>query len=137
MCTRQPTNEVFPDWTLPVIFKVVQPICCLDQRRSAAGRRIGETNTIWGAAIFDLLFEFRRIGSGLVVRLAIAAGYAVCTNQSVAASRNGNDKALPSRPFIKYLPQRRDVDVDVALFHGQAGPHPLQQAVLGDDFALR
>jgi hypothetical protein len=70
------------------------------------------------------------------VRLPVAARHGVRANQSVAATRDRNNKALPARPFVEYLPQRRDMDVNVALFHGSSRA-TLQQAVLGDDFAFR
>ena len=71
-----------------------------------------------------------------MARLPIAARHILQTNQSVTATRDRNDIGLPAGPFVKCPPERRDVDVNVAIFHCEAGPHPFQQAILGDDIAF-
>src|SRR5262245_37820495 len=94
MLARQTTNEVLPDWTFPVIFKVVHPICGLNQRRSTARPGVGETNTVRRATILNLLFEVRRAVVGTVARLPVVAGLGLRTNQTIAATWDCNHVRL-------------------------------------------
>ena len=68
----------------------------------------------------------RRRSGGRLVRDAD------CTNEPVAASRQGLDPILAAGHFAEHPAQRRDLDGKVALSNGKAGPRGFHQRVPGN-----
>jgi len=66
---RKTEQDVVPHRAAPVEVEMVEPVGGLDQRRSCAGRRIGEANAVGGRAKTNVLLAFlHRVSPGVRCR---------------------------------------------------------------------
>ncbi len=63
---RKGMQEMTPDWTLPVIFEVIEPIAGFYKRRSVPGERVGDSNPVRGRTE-----TYRVLLAGRMVRLGL------------------------------------------------------------------
>src|SRR5215467_11341000 len=119
-----------PDWALPVVFEMVEPVGRLDQRRAASCERVSNSNAVGRGTEMDFLLRccrrLRRCGGFIFCRLIYRA------DEANALARDGPNQPLLIATVADRFARGVDATGESRVRHDPAAPNRSDKIVLAN-----